>query len=198
MRPLTPFCLPLLLVGSARLAAQIAPDSGPGRAAAPLCYHARPRPACGAFLLTTFGGYLVLGEEARGGTRVREVADWGAMVNVSDRDAVGGSVFASLDEAGFGLGPAVRYRRWLPSSASLELALGTPLVTTTENIHGVRPELLRQTTLVGCGATACSFGVRQRARVSLGMEVGRVPGVVLTGLGSLAALFVSWVAAIDD
>src|SRR5919198_3809854 len=94
---------------------------------APLCFRARPRPACSAFLVTNFGSYVVLGADPVDDTPFREIADWGVMVNTSPRDAVGGSVFASLDRLGFAVGPAVRYRRWLPSSASVELAVGTPL-----------------------------------------------------------------------
>ena len=103
MRQLTLLFIALLLAWS-----EPAPAQG-----APLCYRARPRPACSAFVFTNFGAYLVLSQDGTNDTPFREVADWGFMANVTPRDAVGASVFASLDRLGFVVGPAVRYRRWL-------------------------------------------------------------------------------------
>src|SRR2546422_7619285 len=135
VRHLSLLCIPLLLAWSEPALAQGAQDSVADRQAAPLCYRARPKPACSAFILTNFGGYLVLGGDEPNDTPLREVADWGVMANVSARDALGASVFASLDRLGFALGPAVRYPRWLSSSASLDLAVGTPLVTGAGNMQ---------------------------------------------------------------
>src|SRR5690242_12883799 len=107
MRCVTLFCIVSLLAGCARVSAQVAPDSTAARPPTPLCYHARPKPACSAFLLTNFGSYVVLGRDEVNDTRLREVADWGLMANVTARDAIGGSVFASLDRLGFALGPEI-------------------------------------------------------------------------------------------
>lgn len=183
----------------------------------PLCYHARPKPACSAFAFTSFGPYLMLGGDRYAGTPLREVADWGVMVNAGTKDAVGGSVFASLDRDGFALGPAAHYRRWLSASASVEVAVGTPLVTSTGNdlqpgsLFGLvkwspndwfsvatRPELVRWTTVTGCGPTACATASRTRGRLSVGMEVGRVPGAVLTAVGGAAGFFLAALAASVD
>ncbi len=212
MRQLTLFfvCLP---VWSENAPAQAARDSAAGRPTTPLCYRARPKPACSAFVITNFRGYLVLGGDQVNDTPFREVADWGLMANVGTRDALGGSVFASLDRLGFALGPAVRYRRWLSSSASLDLAVGTPLVTGATNIQGgsvfglvkwspndwfavaARPELLRQSVFLGCGPTMCNYDVQSRGRVSVGLEVGRLPGLVLTVTGGVATLLLAALAA---
>ena len=186
--------------------AQAAQDSTATQTRSRLCYRARPKPACSAFVLTNFGSYVVLGRDEINDTPWREVADWGLMANVTTRDAIGGSVFASLDRLGSALGPAVRYRRWLPSSESLDLAVGTPLVTTTTDLQpgsvfglvrwsandrfalAARPELVRRTVVLGCGPTMCASEVQARGRVSLGMEFGRVPGLALTAAGALATL----------
>ena len=203
MRQLTFLSISLLLAWS-----EPAPAQG-----APLCYRARPKPACSAFVITNFGGYLILGRDATGDTPLREVADWGLMVNVTTRDAVGASVFASLDRLGFGLGPAVRYRRWLSSAAALDIAVGTPLATTSDiqpgSVFGLvrwspndwfaiaaRPELVRRSEFLGCGPTTCTSGVRSHGRVSLGFEFGRAPGLALTAVASVAtALLAAAVAA---
>jgi hypothetical protein len=191
MRALT--ILLLLLAGPVALFAQ---------GSAPLCYHARPKADCGAFLLTNFGAYLLVGKDDWGDSPFREVADWGAMVNVGEKDAVGGSVFATFDRAGLLLGPEVRYRRWLSASAALDVAVGTPLVSSTGNIASgsitalvrwspnpwlavaARPEALRWTSAVSCTPSGCLTATRYHPRLSLGVEVGGIPGAVLTGLGA--------------
>jgi len=206
MRGLTLLCPVLLLACFARVSAQAGPDSTAAHTPAPLCYRARPKPTCSAFLLTNFGSYVVLGRDEFNDTRLREVADWSLMANITTRDAIGGSVFANLDRLGFALGPAVRYRRWLPSSGSVDLALGTPLVTTTTDLQpgsvfglvrwspndwfavAARPELVRRSVFLGCGPTTCNSQVQSRGRVSLGVEFGWVPGLALTGAGGLATV----------
>src|SRR2546422_874660 len=206
MRRLTLLCTASLLACFARVSAQAAPDSTVARTPTPLCYRARPKPACSAFVLTNFGSYVVLGRDEINDTPWREVADWGLMANVTTRDAIGGWVFASRARLGFALGPAVRYRRWLPSSGSLDLAVGTPLVTTTTDLQpgsvfglvrwsandwfalAARPELVRRTVVLGCGPTTCNSQVQSRGRVSLGVEFGWVPGLALTGAGGLATV----------
>lgn len=206
MRLLTAFCL-LSLAGPAALSAQASSSS--------LCYHARPKPACSAFAFTSFGAYALFGNNRYTGTELREVADWGVMVNVGEKDAVGGSVFASLDRDGFALGPAARYRRWLSASASVEVAVGTSLVSSSGNLQpgsvfglvkwspndwfsiGARPELARATTITGCGPTGCATATRMRGRLSVGMEIGRAPGLVLTALGGAGGYLLALLAAAD-
>jgi hypothetical protein len=203
MRRLT--ALFALLLAGAQLPAQEAP--------APFCYRARPRPACSAFVFTNFGGYLLLGNDQTSDTPLREVADWGVMANLDERNAVGASMFASLDRLGFGLGPAVRYRRWLSPTASLDVALGAPLVVTTNNIQSgsvfglvrwspnhwfalaARPELVRGPVFLGCGPTGCNIPVQSRMRMSLGVELGGVPGLTFTALGGAATAVLAAIVA---
>ena len=212
MRHLNLLCIALLLAGSESAPAQGAQDTAAGSPAAPLCYRARPKPACSAFVITNFGGYVVLGGDHVNATPFREVADWGLMANVSSRDALGASVFASVDRLGFGFGPAVRYRRWLPRSGSLEIAVGTPLVTSGSNIQAgsvfglvrwspndwfaiaARPEFVRRPVFVGCGPTTCNNEVQSRGRVSVGLEFGWVPGLALTAAGGVATLLAALAA----
>ena len=192
----------LLPVWSVGAQAQAARDSAAGRAPGGLCYRAQPKPGCSAFVLTNFGTYVVLGKDDRGS--IRPVADWGFMVNVGARDAVGASVFASLDNGGsLGLGPALRYRRWMGRSESVEVAVGAPLVTDYYRMRigsvfglvkwspnhwfavAARPELIRR-------PDPYSSEVQSRVRLSLGVETGWVPGAVLTP----AAVLFAFIAAI--
>ena len=205
MRAVT--ALLLLLAGPVALSAQ---------AAAPLCYHARPKADCGAFLLTNFGGYVLVGKDAWGDSPYREVADWGAMVNVGEKDAVGASVFASLDREGLLLGPEVRYRRWLSASAAIDIAVGTPLVKSSGNIESgsitglvrwspnswlavaARAEALRWTSTVSCSPSGCLTASRYHPRLSLGVELGDVPGAVFTGLSAVGTYLLFLAVANSD
>ena len=209
MRSIASLVVPLLVAGSAGLTAQEAPAS--------LCYKARPKPACSSFAFTNFGAYMTIRDEL-GGTPLREVADWGVMLNVGRRNAVGVSVFASFDQTGFVAGPAVRYRRWLSSAAALEVAVGTPIARSTRNIESgsvfglarwspndwlglaVRPEVLRKPTILGCGPTSCTIATRSHTRVSLGAELGRVPGAALTAVAGATTLllYLLVASAIND
>jgi hypothetical protein len=199
MRRLTLGCTALLLTLSWRVAAQ----------ATALCFRAQPKPACSAFLLTNFGSYFVLGQPNTGPLNglgpLRGVADWGVMVNVGARDAMGASVFASVEQEGFVLGPAVRYRRWFSGSEFLEVAAGTPVTSTTYNVQpgslfglvrwgptnwfsvAARPELVRSAAW-WCGPSVCNPGTQWHGRVSLGVEIGGAGGLALTTATGLAAL----------
>jgi len=203
-------CVALVAVSTAApLAAQDSTASGaPGQ----LCFRAKPKPACSAFLLTNFGGYLALGRDQSGGTPLRGIADFGFMVNVTTRDAIGASVFASLDRDGFNVGPAAHYRRWITASASFEVGVGAPLVITAEELDegrrmepgsvfgllkwspndefavAARPELLRQSVWNDCRPTTCAWDVQSRGRVSLGVEFGAKPGLALTAASGIAVL----------
>jgi hypothetical protein len=188
----------------------------PAALVAQVCYNGRPKPACSAFVVTNFGGYLLLGPDDWGEGPWREVADWGALVNVGEKNAVGGSVFASLDRAGLLLGPEVRYRRWLSASAALDVAVGTPLVSSTGNIESgsitglvrwspnswlavaARPEALRWSSAVSCGPTGCLTASRYHPRISLGIEIGSVPGAVFTGLSTVGTYLMFLAVANSD
>jgi len=175
-----------------------------------MCHRARPKPGCAAFILTNFGSYVMLGTAASGNTPLRAVVDWGLMANVSARNAIGASVFVSADRDGYGFGPALRYRRWIGGSASVEVAVGAPLAIggdsykmETGSVFGLvkwspnhwfavaaRPDLIHGLVFVGCGPTSCPGDeVQSRVRLSLGVEIGWVPGLAATPLGLLAMLF---------
>jgi len=198
-------CLGLVVVSAvAPLAAQgAAPLAAPGR----FCLRPRPKPDCGSFAVTTIGGFVMFGRSYGGPSSMRGVLDYGLMVNSGTRDAFGGSVFASLDGDGFALGPAVRYRRWLTPTASLEVAVGKPLAGDEADgaVFGLvkwspnhwlavaaRPEIRRE---VACGPSTCTY--ESRGRLSLGTEVGAAPGLVLTGVAAvgLAAFFAIVIAS---
>ena len=185
------------LIVVAAIAPLAAQDSPTGAAPGGFCLRARPKPACDAFALTSVGGYAVFGATpGRHKGSLRGVLDYGLMFNVNARSAFGVSVFASMDDGGIALGPSVRYRRWFTPAASLDVALGTPVMAgdgmRTGAVFGLvkwnpthwlslaaRPEVVRQ---LVCDPVTCAL--KSRGRVSLGTEVGAAPGLVLTGVGA--------------
>src|SRR5260370_20198876 len=100
-----------------------------------LWWRAQPKPRCSAFILTNGGPYVRVAGTASGSAfgdsvgrrKVTAAADYGIMFNISTHDAVGASFFASI-ETQSAAGLAVRYRRWLPSQTSLDVAVGVPLL----------------------------------------------------------------------
>jgi len=171
-----------------------------------LSFHARPGPDCKAFLFTNAGGYLRLGS-SNGGGLLRGIADWGAMVNVTPRNAVGGSWFVTADEDEFTMGPSLRYRRWFERGGSLDLSVGTPIANSDGDVKAgsvfalvkynpvhwfglaVRPEYLRRTEF-SCTQT-CTEYTSSSGRVYAGAEFGWYPGLFLTlGAGILVGFLV--------
>lgn len=169
------------------------------------CYRARPRPACSTFFLTNAGAYVTLTSVPQYETRLGAAADWTVMFNVSDRDAVGFGAFGTVNPAAPAFGAQLTYRRWLRAPASLDVAVGIPLASDTKpgSVYGTirwspvqwfgltaRPEWLRSIDYV-CAPMNCASATRSRARFSIGVEVGEVPGLVAgltSGLASLAML----------
>jgi hypothetical protein len=189
------------------------PDTGRARPDA-LCYRPRPSPACSAFILTNGGAFVFVRGPIAGGTPVRGVLEWGLMRNVNAQGAVGGSVLVSLDEDGFVLGPAVRYRRWRSHAASFDFALAAPMIVIDAawstnavrpgSIFGlmkwnpnhwvglaVRPELVRYLAATSCppgpAPPPCTYDHRYGMRMTIGLELGWTPGAVATGLSLVAA-----------
>ena len=176
----------------------LVPDaSASAQASRQICWRGRPRPQCSVMVLTSAGGYVLTGTVSA--ERLRGIIDWAVLVNVSEHDAVGASFFVSIDDADeFTLGPSVRYRRWMHGHRSLDLALGTPLASSSQDLalslyglvkwnfnhwFGVaaRPELRRP---------ARQFDPilprRSRFHLSVGVEFDWIPGLALAAAGGAA------------
>jgi hypothetical protein len=101
------------------------------------CFRGRPLEACKAFWITEFSTALPLGNRR---TLENTLFTWelGAMANVTRRSALGGALFMSVDGwQGLRLGVRPRYRRWLSSTLTLDLAAG--LYKEMERNSGLRP-----------------------------------------------------------
>jgi hypothetical protein len=164
-------------------------------------FHARPRPDCSVFFLTNAGGYLKLNPHSSTPpsgvqSNLRAIWDWGVMVNISPRDAIGGSWFVTWDEDDVATGPVVRYRRWFEQGRSLDVAVGTPVAggdgLQTGSILGLvkfnpvhwfgvalRPEYVRYATSY--------YATSSSGRIYAGVELGWYPGLALSVVGGVAA-----------
>ena len=181
-----------LALGLALLSAPVsAQETGPSRM---LSWRGCPSERCRAMVLTNFGTYVSSGNPGGGGLNIRAMADYGVLVNVGERSAVGGTVFASLGRnSEFVLGPAARYRRWLGPRQSIDVGLGTPLVGRDPSPYGlvkynitdwvglaVRPEYRRETVVTVCDGFTCTDARRSRFVVAGGVELGWIPGFAAT------------------
>ena len=131
----------------------------------------------------------------------RILADWGVVVPIDGRNAVGASLVVSLDEDHFFIGMFARYRRTLGGSRSVEVALGVPISNSADHRAGplglikfnpwrrvgigLRPELDRQVDYTG---TPANPRIRTNLRVSAGVEVGGLPGAISSVAAGIAVV----------
>lgn len=178
--------------------------TSPGR----LCLNnPQPQPTCSAIALTNVGAYYRAGQEYE--SHFRAIADWGLLMPVGSRSAIGASIFLSLDSDNLSLGPAIRYRHWsTDAKSSWEAGIGVPISDERTRAHGllkwnasslfgfaIRPELRRTYSLnyaPGCQAYSCQ-SEHTAAAVSFGVEVGGLPGLVLAA-ASAVGIFAAVVA----
>jgi hypothetical protein len=187
------------------VAAVAAQEPVPVQSPDQLCFRAGPLSECRAFFLTNFGPYVQL--DAFDFDQIRVAVDWGAMLNVSSNNAVGGSWFV-FGQGGenFSTGPVLRWRRWFGPVQSLDVAVGTPLYSGDREsfdlgsvlglvkynpVHwfgvAARPELIRSN-VYNCTEAGCPPPVRRtRPRLYLGSEFGGMSGL---GLGVAAGVTV--------
>lgn len=170
---------------------------------APLCWRARPAAGCRAFVLTNFGVYADITGRHTG--RLRALGDWGVMVNVTARDAIGASFFLSLrspspdDGGAWQSGPALRYRHWTGPRSALDLAVGHRGPTETDQgaVFGLikysptpliavalRPEAVSKTCPVGLCCVCNQSGWVSAVHVLAGLELAETPGFVVPAIGA--------------
>ncbi len=167
----------------------------------PLCWHAQPAAGCRVFVLTDFGVYADITGQHAG--RFRALGEWGLMVNVTPRDALGASFFLSVSspspDGAWQSGPALRYRHWTSPRSALDLAIGyrgrtpndqgavfglfkyspTPLVGVA-----LRPEVVPKSCPVGMCCVCNQTGWASSVRVLAGLELAEVPGFVVPAIGA--------------
>src|SRR5881396_3866029 len=85
MRALISIALVVVSPGASLVAQGLTPLGETSR----LCLRAQPKPDCSGFALTNAGVYVVLGGNSGGETAARGVFDYGFLINLNTRDAVG-------------------------------------------------------------------------------------------------------------
>ena len=175
---------------------------------------ARPYPECRVFFVTNSGLYFRVAGGLGGAPMRGTFLDWGAMVNLSPKNAIGGSWFVTLDEDGASTGPVLRWRHWLGPIQSLDFGVGTVIVSSESARKGsvlglvkynpvhwfgiaARPELVRYNDYV-YEPTGYRGVSGTKARLYMGAEIGGKPGLVtgsvatvvfLVGVAALASSF---------
>lgn len=153
-------------------------DSASVRTPKQLCFKGAPIDRCRYFMLTE---YSRTGDEYGGGegTGHKNNIELGVMRNLDERSAVGMSVFTGVEDRPH-RGVAVRYRRWLNSGVSVDLAPG---VMAAGGGDGLR---LTGTAAFSLADYVAVFvqGETGDNTVTAGVRVGALPGLIA---GTLAA-----------
>ncbi|HEU4723916.1 MAG TPA: hypothetical protein VFU59_01330 [Candidatus Eisenbacteria bacterium] len=135
------FYFPALLLGAALVA--LVAIAMPDRAAAAgadsthaprFFWRGRPLPECKSFLITEVGAHYLLNLE-KIPYRQREIfitADLGYMRNRNPREAIGGLIHFGGGGDFTGLGPGVRYRRWLADEIAADFTVGLDVIGSAE------------------------------------------------------------------
>lgn len=175
---------------------------GVAHAQDPLCWRARPMPACTSYLVTDLTVAARLDPAPGDERRYLITAELGWMRNVGSRNGVGATLsivahgardqYASIENLYPYLGTAVmvRYRRWLSPRAGIELGLGTPF--SAERALGTvqLPSLLGEVSVTYAGLVALTARVERTRYEQLHVGPAGTPGVGFTyPLGSLPASF---------
>lgn len=172
-----------------------------------VCWHARPGNECVVTVLTTAGMYLkpIPGNEVL----ARGVVDWGFLFRISPNDAAGASVLLSGDNDDFVVGFELRYRRWIGSEQSVDLAAGLPVTGEPVSLYGlikwnpvhwfglaVRPEWRKKPVenvyvLDLTGAVVQKTDEASHFHLSMGLEFGWWPGLALSVAGGVVLLLIA-------
>src|SRR5262245_31869740 len=189
----------------------------------PHCWRGRPLPHCRAFLLFEFSAPrfltgtkldMAVAQQGNGYSRYEQglvsqfVFDLGAMRNVSDRDAVGGTVMVGtiVDDPSrrWVIGATARYRRWLTPIVSADAATGVvampvgvevqrPFGLTRQSV--IRPALAADARL-GLGDLVAVTGRAMIANDGRGRTHGALFGGASVGSTTTAALTAAYAALI--
>lgn len=205
----------LAVIFSTVLPSEVLPAQ-PAPSAPAICWRDGWRASCRAVVITNLGLLAIGGrqETVTGtdpitgaptgfshelGINARATGDWGVLLKVGRRDALGVSVLGSVESRRHGkdseLGAFVVYRRWIRNEQSIDLGVGTPVILRNSgalrspyglvrlNLNNLlsfvlRPEVRRSLDF--------DTGIARRQSlmfVSTGVEVGEKPGFFLSALG---------------
>jgi hypothetical protein len=159
----------------------------PGTVDAQVCFRGHPRPRCGGFTVLEFTGGARLSQatvSASGQSDIYLAWSAGYLHNVGARSALGAAFKLSADDDGSRYGAALRYRRWLGPTWSLDLAPGV-LLGGSENFRSLKFP----------SATA-DFAINWGDRVSVILGIDQLKYQVGTGRweAHVGLRFGSWLA----
>lgn len=171
------FAALLLLSPGAALAQEKEAPAQPPEVPMTLCFRSKPAAWCRAFVLTEVG----YNSEHYGPRPYAESAiqyEAGAMLNVTPRDAVGGTIVFDGPH-GENWGATARYRRWITYGMALDVSPGVLVV---DDYRGRRTRLTADVSL-SLGGWIAGFAHGESdgdgGRAGVGVKFGQLPGVIL-------------------
>jgi hypothetical protein len=181
------FAALLLLAPGAALAQETEAPAQPPGVPKTLCFRSRPAAWCRAFVLTEVG-YNSSQYGPRRTTDYPLQYEAGAMLNVNERDAVGGTIVFDGPH-GEHWGATARFRRWITYGMALDVSPGFLVV---DDHRGRRARLTADVSLsLGGWIAAFAHGESDEdgGRAGVGAKLGQLPGVLLgTGLYLLESI----------
>ena len=172
------FAALILLAPGAALAQEKEAPAQPPEVPTTLCFRSKPAAWCRAFILTEVG---INSDDygQRNYTSHRIQYEAGAMLNISERDAVGGTVVFDGPH-GENWGVAARYRRWITYGMALDVSPG--LLVAGDEFQGrrVRPTAEVSLSLGGwIAGFARGEAGKGGGRAGAGAKFGEIPGVLI-------------------
>jgi len=105
------------------------------------CFRGKPKPECNLFMIFEFGVTPKIYQNDSPSQDESQSFMWtyelGLMTNLNEKNALGGSLYAALDDNGSRFGLKSRYRRWLGRHFSLEVSPGI-LIGIKDNSYSAR------------------------------------------------------------
>lgn len=167
----------LLLSPGAALAQEKEAPPRPPEVPTTLCFRSRPAGWCRAFTLTEVG----YNSKQYGPHRTTDYPfqyEAGAMLNISARDAVGGTIVIDGPQ-GEHWGATARYRRWITYGMALDVSPGFLVV---DDYRGRRAHLTADVSLsLGGWIAGFAHGESDEdgGRAGVGAKLGQLPGVLV-------------------
>lgn len=168
-------------------------------AAQGFCFHGRPQDRCSAFLVTEAGAALSVPTD----DDLNFTFQTGVLFNVGPRSAVGGVLLGGAFQNDARLGARIRYRHWLTSRLTLDVAPG--LLVVNDAFTSREPGFSGEVS-IGYGEWAAvttqleilPFEFATETRGFFGLKLGSYPGAVATaGAAVLAVVLIALISGTD-
>ena len=150
------------------------------------CFRGRPQPQCTGFAVLEFTGAVRLNGKSGPTDQNAAFLYWsgGYLQNIGSTSALGAAFKLTADSDGHRYGPVVRYRHWLSSTSSIDVAPGA--------FVGGRDNLVTLRFPSPTADVALNYG--DRVGLAIGVDALRQRGGGTQWQGHVGARFGTWLA----